>query len=895
MVAYLLAKAQELTVYRGSFNGKHHSQHVFQYVKYQSTSKIHSWKEVALPFEPFLIGHDLWKFVDGSHPPPAATLTVTVHPTIVASESDSSSAVTASTTPNPAFAQWSRFAHGSVTNSATLGYQLLDLSKGSKPVNEYLQHAKSLTDKLAAIGRPVDPEDFITAILRGPGSDYLTLTIAIINVTPLHTFEDLLVLAVALGPIAHNATPVVSNAAGVLAVISNPSIPNLGMDLLLILSNPGLGRLLNTIGPPPVASLAVPPQAYWAPARGSQVAYYQDPNTWFPDTGATHHMTGDPKALLHPQPHRGPNSVQLGNGDSLNITSTGIQHHLSGPHTPQQNGLAERKHRHIADMTRTLLAAASAPLTLWVEAALTSVHLINLFPTSTLQWSTPYTLLLGRPPIYSHLRTFRCYRCLDRATGRVYISRHVVFNKEAFPFATPLGQHPNAYVELDIHPVVAPLPSNPLPVPATINPVGSPISAGPSTPHDTGPNGTRKPKTWNDGSIWYPLPHALSATMAEEINAFLKNNTWVLVPSSPTQNKVGSRLVANGFHQQLGIDYGETFSSVIKPATIRTGLSLAVSNHWSVRQFDVKNAFLHGHLQEEVYMSQPPGFVDPQRPNHVCRLTKVLYDLKQAPRAWFHCFSSYLFQYGFLQSEADSSLFIYHGGSSRMWLLLYVDDIVLTGNNPSLLQHFITALGHVFELKDLIPLHYFLGLQVNTIALGMHLTQAKYAYDLLTKANMLECKPCSTPVAAKLSLSVHDGVPLSSQLSIACYAKSKYRALSHAYVKTIWLTYLLHELGVTTQFSVYLHCDNLSTTYMAANPVFHARTRHIELDYHFVCEKVALGSHEVRFVPSVDQPADLLTKGLLKACHILLRSKLVHPGMPSLRRGVNTEFSPTST
>lgn len=97
-----------------------------------------------------------------------------------------------------------------------------------------------------------------------------------------------------------------------------------------------------------------------------------------------------------------------------------------------------------------------------------------------------------------------------------------------------------------------------------------------------------------------------------------------------------------------------------------------------------------------------------------------------------------------------------------MWLLLYVDDIVRTSNNPSLLQHFITALGHVFELKDLGPLHYFLGLQVSTSGLGMHLSQAKYAYDLLTKANMLECKPCLTPVAAKLFLSVHDDVPLSS-------------------------------------------------------------------------------------------------------------------------------------
>lgn len=97
-----------------------------------------------------------------------------------------------------------------------------------------------------------------------------------------------------------------------------------------------------------------------------------------------------------------------------------------------------------------------------------------------------------------------------------------------------------------------------------------------------------------------------------------------------------------------------------------------------------------------------------------------------------------------------------------MWLLLYVDDTVLTGNNPSLLQYFVTALGHAFELKDLGPLNYFLGLQVHTCAHNMHLSQVKYASDLLKKANMLECKSCSTAVAAKLSLSAHASVHLSS-------------------------------------------------------------------------------------------------------------------------------------
>jgi hypothetical protein len=118
-------------------------------------------------------------------------------------------------------------------------------------------------------------------------------------------------------------------------------------------------------------------------------------------------------------------------------------------------------------------------------------------------------------------------------------------------------------------------------------------------------------------------------------------------------------------------------------------------------------------------------------------------------------------------------------------------------------------------------------------------------------------------------------------------AESEYRALAHACAESSWLSYLCYELGLQLQFPILMYCDNLSTTYMAANPVFHARTRHIELDYHFVREKVALGSHRVQFVPSLDQPADLLTKGLPKPRHLLLRSNLVRPGPPSLQGGIS--------
>jgi hypothetical protein len=160
---------------------------------------------------------------------------------------------------------------------------------------------------------------------------------------------------------------------------------------------------------------------------------------------------------------------------------------------------------------------------------------------------------------------------------------------------------------------------------------------------------------------------------------------------------------------------------------------------------DVKNAFLHGALKEEVYMTQPQGYIDSQHPSHVCKLLKSIYGLKQAPRAWFESFTSQLLHLGFSASTADSSLFIYKNDNIIAYLLLYVDDIVLTSNTPTFLDHLIAQLSKIFDLKDLGELHYFLGLQDTRTSAGLHLNQAKYASDLLKKHNMMDSKPAKTP------------------------------------------------------------------------------------------------------------------------------------------------------
>jgi hypothetical protein len=205
--------------------------------------------------------------------------------------------------------------------------------------------------------------------------------------------------------------------------------------------------------------------------------------------------------------------------------------------------------------------------------------------------------------------------------------------------------------------------------------------------------GIKNPKIYKDGTVRYGLlastgePHSLSEAledlhwrkaMEEEHDALLKNKTWHLVPPSCSRNLIDckwvyrikrradgtidrykARLVAKGFKQRYGIDYEDTFSPVVKAATIRTVLAISVSKGWSLRQLDVKNAFLHGVLEEEVYMKQPLGFENPNVPDYVCKLDKALYGLKQAPRAWYSRLSSKLHSLGFLPSKADTSLFMF--------------------------------------------------------------------------------------------------------------------------------------------------------------------------------------------------------------------------------------------
>ncbi|GJX61554.1 ribonuclease H-like domain-containing protein [Tanacetum coccineum] len=408
-------------------------------------------------------------------------------------------------------------------------------------------------------------------------------------------------------------------------------------------------------------------------------------------------------------------------------------------------------------------------------------------------------------------------------------------------------------------------------------------------------------------------------TMYDDYNALVKNGTWLLVPRPAGVNRVRSmccfiiasfkhkfhaygtlsrykaRLVANGSSQQLGVDFDETFSPVVKPTTIRTVLSLAlISGPYT--NFMLRMLFL----------------------------TRSLYGLKQAPRAWFQRFAGYATRAGFYHSLCDSLLFIYRQGSQVAYLLIYVDDIILTASCPALLQQIIGSLNNEFDMTDLGTLNYFLGISTHRTPTGFFLSQKKYALQLLEHAHMVTCNPSQTFVDTESKLRpegapVHDptlyrsliGAPISYfytsrfgtlDLGLHLYASSttslvgytdadwadcpstrrstsgycvflgdnllswsvkrqhtlsrfsveaEYRGVANVVAVTAWLCNLLRELHSHLSTATLIYYDNVSAVYMFVNPVQHQRTKHIEIDIHFVRDMTIAGQVKVLHVPLI--------------------------------------------
>ncbi|CAM8908070.1 unnamed protein product [Rhodiola kirilowii] len=189
--------------------------------------------------------------------------------------------------------------------------------------------------------------------------------------------------------------------------------------------------------------------------------------------------------------------------------------------------------------------------------------------------------------------------------------------------------------------------------------------------------------------------------------------------------------------------------------TVRCLLTIAAARKWPLHQLDVDNAFLHGTLDEEVYMKLPPGFYKKEKAaGKVCKLVKSIYGLKQASRQWFAKFSASLVEFGFKPSLNDYSLFTLMQGSDFLILLVYVDDVIITGNSETLMAAVKQFIHEKFRIKDLGHLKYFLGLEVARSTDGIILNQRKYALELLEEHKLTDCKPAKTPMKPKHTLSL---------------------------------------------------------------------------------------------------------------------------------------------
>ncbi|WZZ78411.1 hypothetical protein YC2023_098983 [Brassica napus] len=590
----------------------------------------------------------------------------------------------------------------------------------------------------------------------------------------------------------------------------------------------------------------------------------------------------------------------------------GILHQTSCPYTPQQNGVAERKNRHLMEVARSLMFQANVPKRFWSDAVSTACYLINRIPTRVLKDQAPFEVLNQRKPSLTYMRVFGClcyvlvpgelrnklearsrkamfigysttqkgYKCYDPEARRVLVSRDVKFIEERGYYeeknqedlrdltsdkagvlrvileglgikmnqdqSTRSGQPEESSNEprraaqtphLDHEGGSEPETQENGQEGVGLSEEGEEFNSGShhqgeqdqgdeehhseaQEPHiqdeqvqvQEQPVLRRSTRIRKDPSSWvntrvyynaqavedpsrvvcsfaqYPEEHCAfmvnldenyiprsyeeaimdkewKESVGAEAGAMIKNDTWyeselpkgkkavsskwIFTIKYKADGKVErkkSRLVARGFTQTYGEDYIETFAPVAKLHTIRIVLSLAVNLGWGLWQMDVKNAFLQGELEDEVYMHPPPGLEHLVKKGNVLRLKKAIYGLKQSPRAWYNKLSTTLNGRGFKKSELDHTLFTLTTPSGMIALLVYVDDIIITGSDKEGIIATKEFIKSMFEIKDLGEMKYFLGIEICRSKEGLFMSQRKYTLDLLKGAGAYGGKTARMPM-----------------------------------------------------------------------------------------------------------------------------------------------------
>ncbi|GJS64091.1 retrovirus-related pol polyprotein from transposon TNT 1-94 [Tanacetum coccineum] len=416
--------------------------------------------------------------------------------------------------------------------------------------------------------------------------------------------------------------------------------------------------------------------------------------------------------------------------------------------------------------------------------------------------------------------------------------------------------------------------------------------------------------------------------MQEELNQFIANDVWELVPQPKNMTIIGTkwvfrnkldengvvsqnkaRLVAQGYNQQEGIDYDETYAPVARLESIRILLAYACALDFKLFQMDVKSAFLNGFINEEVYVAQPPGFIDFEKPDHVYKLKKALYGLKQAPKAWYDRLKAFLIKHEYKMGMVDNTLFTKKKSSNLIIVQIYVDDIIFGSTCQDMCDEFAKIMHDEFEMSMMGELNFFLGLQIKQMEDGIFFNQSKYIKEMFKKFGLDDSKPMKTPMSSDTKLTkdkecesvdstkyqgmigtTHLGLwyPKGTGIEAIVYADSdhagdykqtalaisttevEYVSARKAWQQALWMKQDLIDYDVRLD-DVPIMCDNKGAIDLSKNPVQHSRTKHIEIRYHFLRDNVQKGHISIEKMSFANNIADILAKPLKRESFNYLR------------------------
>ncbi|GJY08159.1 retrotransposon protein, putative, ty1-copia subclass [Tanacetum coccineum] len=537
----------------------------------------------------------------------------------------------------------------------------------------------------------------------------------------------------------------------------------------------------------------------------------------------------------------------------------GIIAHRTPPYTPQHNGVSERRNRTLLDMVRSMMSQTTLPKSFWDYALETAARILNMVSTKKVE-KTPYE------PNKLEPRSIKCifigypketmgYSFYYPPENKVLVARNAEFLENSLINQEASGSLEDLEIiqEEDTHPSIDTSlnheeddlemdepQSDIIPIrrsTRTRRPTDRMCLYIDAEEHELGDLG--EPANYK-AALLDPESDKWLNAMNVEMQSMKDNEVWILVELPPNGKTVGSkwlfkkktdmdgavhtykaRLVAKGYTQTPGIDYEETFSPVADIRAIRILIAIVAYYDYEIWQMDVKTAFLNGYLNEEVYMEQPEGFVNPKYPNRVCKLKRSIYGLKQASRQWNKRFDDEIKKFGFSQNADEPCVYLKASGSNVTFLILYVDDILIMGNNIPMLQDVKSYLRRCFAMKDLGDLHWT---TVKNILKYLRNTKDMflvYGGDLkrelrvscytdagyLTDADDLKSQ---TGYVFVLNGGAVDWKSAKQSIFATSSAEAEYIAAFDASKEAVWVRKFIFGLGVvpTIEKPINMYCDN---------------------------------------------------------------------------------------